>query len=71
VQFATPSVTTVDLSGQWRIRKDLRLNVGIFNLTDKKYWNWSDVRGLSASSPVVDAWTQPGRYVRVSLAADF
>jgi hemoglobin/transferrin/lactoferrin receptor protein len=71
VQFATPAVTTLDVSAQWRIRRDLRLNVGIFNLTDKKYWNWSDVRGLSASSAVVDAWTQPGRYARVSLVADF
>lgn len=71
VQFATPAATTLDLSGQWRIHKDLRLNVGIFNLTDKKYWNWADVRGLSATSTVADAWTQPGRYVRVSLVADF
>jgi hemoglobin/transferrin/lactoferrin receptor protein len=70
-QFATAAATTLDLSGQWRIRKDLRLNVGLFNLTNKKYWNWADVRGLSASSQVVDAYTQPGRYLRVSLVADF
>jgi hemoglobin/transferrin/lactoferrin receptor protein len=70
-QFVTAAATTLDLSGQWRIRKDLRLNVGLFNLTNKKYWNWADVRGLSTSSPVVDAYTQPGRYLRVSLVADF
>lgn len=70
-QFATPAATTLDLSGQWRIRGDLRLTAGIFNLTDRKYWNWSDVRGLAASSTVLDAYTQPGRYLRVSLAADF
>lgn len=71
VQFATPEATTLDLSGQWRIRKDLRLNLGLFNLTDRKYWNWSDVRGLAANSAVTDAYTQPGRYLRVSLVADF
>lgn len=70
-QFATPASTTLDLSGQWRIRRDLRLTAGIFNLTDRKYWNWSDVRGLAANSTVLDAYTQPGRYLRVSLAADF
>ena len=70
-QFTTPSATTLDLSGQWRIRKDLRLTAGIFNLTDRKYWHWSDVRGLAAGSAVADAYTQPGRYVRVSLVADF
>jgi len=70
-QFVTPSATTLDLSGQWRIRKDLRLNAGIYNLTDKKYWNWSDVRGVASTSNVLDAYTQPGRNVRVSLVADF
>lgn len=70
-QFATPSYTRLDLSGQWRIRKDLRLTAGIFNLTDRKYWNWADVRGLSSASNVVDAYSQPGRHVRVSMVADF
>lgn len=70
-QFATPSATTLDLSGQWRIRRDLRLNAGVYNLTDRKYWNWADVQGLSSASTVLDAYTQPGRYVRVSLVADF
>ncbi|XAH25190.1 TonB-dependent hemoglobin/transferrin/lactoferrin family receptor [Xylophilus sp. GW821-FHT01B05] len=70
-QFATPSATLLDLSGQWRIRKDLRLTAGIYNLTDKKYWNWTNVNGLAATSTVLDAYTQPGRYARVSLVADF
>ncbi len=70
-QFTTPAATTLDVSAQWRIRPDLRLNAGIYNLTDKKYWNWSDVRGLAATSTVADAYTQPGRYLRVSLVADF
>nr|WP_279343665.1 TonB-dependent hemoglobin/transferrin/lactoferrin family receptor [Variovorax terrae] len=70
-QFTVPAATTLDLSGQWRIRRDLRLNAGIRNLTNKKYWNWSDVRGLSAASTVTDAYTQPGRYLSVSLVADF
>ncbi|WP_198972208.1 TonB-dependent hemoglobin/transferrin/lactoferrin family receptor [Xylophilus sp. ASV27] len=70
-QFATPSATLLDLSGQWRIRKDLRLTAGIYNLTDKKYWNWTNVIGVASTSPVLDAYTQPGRYARVSLVADF
>lgn len=70
-QFATPSATTFDLTGQWRIRPGVRLAAGLYNLTDRKVWHWSDVRGLSAASPVLDAYTQPGRHLRVSLAADF
>ena len=72
-QFVVPAATTLDLSGQWRVRKDLRLNFAINNLTDRKYWNWSDVQGLSANATplVVDAYTQPGRHINLSLVADF
>jgi hemoglobin/transferrin/lactoferrin receptor protein len=49
----------------------LRLTAGVYNLTDEKYWNWSDVRGVAATSAVLDAYTQPGRSVRVSMTADF
>lgn len=71
VQFLSPSATTLDINAQWRIRRDLRLNLALINLTDKKYWMWSDVRGLTATSPVIDAYTQPGRSFNVSLVADF
>lgn len=73
-QFLTPAATVFDLTGQWRIRRDLRLNAGVYNLTDKKYFRWTDVRGQSAVLPgvaTIDAYSQPGRYVRVSLVGDF
>ena len=69
--WLSPSATVVDLSAQWRIRPGTRLNVGVYNLTDKKYWRWSDVRGMAASSAVIDAYTQPGRSAKVSLVAEF
>jgi hemoglobin/transferrin/lactoferrin receptor protein len=69
--FLSPSATIVDLSGQWRIKKDLRLTAGVYNLTDKKYWQWSSVVGQAANSTTIDAYTQPGRNYRVSLVADF
>jgi hemoglobin/transferrin/lactoferrin receptor protein len=75
-QFLIPSATTLDVHGQWRLQKDVRLNFGITNLTNQKYWNWSDVQGLAANVPapllpVVDAYTQPGRHVNVSLVMAF
>lgn len=69
--WLSPSATVLDLSAQWRIRPGTRLNVGLYNLTDKKYWRWADVRSLSASSQIADAYSQPGRHVRVSLVQDF
>ncbi len=70
-QFQTPAATTFDVSAQWRIRKDLRLNASVTNLTNKRYWMWSDVRGLTSTSTIRDAYTQPGRSFNVSLVADF
>ena len=70
-QITTPAATTLDVLGQWRITPSTRLNVGLYNLTNRTYWLWSDVRGLDAATPVADAYTQPGRHLNVSLVFDF
>ena len=70
-QFATPAATTLDVGAQWRITKTVRLNLALNNLTNRKYWLWPDVYAQPAGSPTIDAYTQPGRYARVSLVADF
>lgn len=69
--WLSPSATVLDLSAQWRIRPGTRLNVGIYNLSDKKHWRWADVRSLTASTQIADAYSQSGRNVRVSLVQDF
>ncbi len=68
-----PAVTTLDLGGQVRLRKDIRLTANLVNLTNAKYWLWSDVQGLSTANAVTqaDAYTQPGRHLNVSLIVDF
>ncbi|MBK9573715.1 MAG: TonB-dependent hemoglobin/transferrin/lactoferrin family receptor [Rhodoferax sp.] len=76
LQFLIPAATTLDLRGQWRFNKTMRLNIAALNLTDKKYWNWSDVQGLASNPtppllPVVDAYTQAGRHFSASLVAEF
>lgn len=70
-QFTIPAAAIFDVSAQWRLRPDLRLNAGVANLGNKKYWNWSDVQGLAANSAVTDAYTQSGRHYSMSLVLDF
>ncbi|MNF94618.1 putative hemoglobin and hemoglobin-haptoglobin-binding protein 2 precursor [compost metagenome] len=50
---------------------------GVYNLTDKKYWLWDDVRGYdsvgeaSVTQPAnLDRLTQPGRNFAVNLIWD-
>jgi hemoglobin/transferrin/lactoferrin receptor protein len=69
--FVPPSFTLVDVTAFARVADRVTLRAGVFNLTDEKYWWWSDVRGLSATAVSRDAYTQPGRNVSVSLAIDF
>lgn len=61
----------VDATAFVRIARNFKLRAGIFNITDKKYWVWSSVRGLAATSPIIDAFTQPGRNASVSLSISF
>ena len=70
-QFTTPSATTLDLYFQWRLQKNMRLNVALVNVTNRKYWMWSDVQGLAATSAVADAYTQAGRHLNLALVAEF
>jgi hemoglobin/transferrin/lactoferrin receptor protein len=69
--FVPPSFTVVDLTAYWNITGAATLRVGAFNLGDEKYWWWSDVRGVSATSLVTDAYTQPGTNYSVSVSYKF
>lgn len=70
-QFAPPSSTTLDLRASWQVSKATRLSAAIHNVTDRKYWEWTNVVGVAANSPVLDAYTAPGRSFSVALVTDF
>jgi len=43
------------------------VRAGLHNLTDRTYWNWSDVRGLTPTDPILPYLAQAGRTASVSL----
>jgi hemoglobin/transferrin/lactoferrin receptor protein len=69
--FSPGSFVVLDTVGWWKVTGSTTLRAGLFNLTDEKYWWWSDVRGIAASASFVDAYSQPGRNVSVSLTMKF
>ncbi len=69
--YSPPSSFVVDVRSGYRFNKHVSAYLGIHNLFDRKYWNWSDVRGITADSKVLDAYTSPGRSVSVSMKVDF
>ncbi|GGJ58163.1 TonB-dependent hemoglobin/transferrin/lactoferrin family receptor [Sphingopyxis bauzanensis] len=69
--FRPDAFTILDATAFARIVDGLTLRAGVFNILDKKYAWWSDVRGLASTSTVTDAYTQPGRNASVSLSFRF
>ncbi|WP_252178093.1 TonB-dependent hemoglobin/transferrin/lactoferrin family receptor [Endozoicomonas sp. 4G] len=66
-QFATPGYGIVDMTAYYKPIKDVTLTAGMFNITDKKYWKWDDVRGLPTTYEGLNRYTQPGRNFAVSV----
>lgn len=56
-----------DLFYMQELGRQFAFRAGLMNLTDRTYWNWSDVRGLGLNDPVIPYLAQPGRSVSVSL----
>lgn len=81
-QFASPGFGILDLTGYYQITDDLTVTAGIYNLTDKKYWLWDDVRGYASvgesglgeaavTAPAnLERLTQPGRNFAINLVWD-
>ena len=58
---------TVDVLGGWKLRDDVHVQAAVFNLLDRRYVEWSDIRGRAANDPSLDLYTRPGRSVTVSV----
>lgn len=69
--FEPDGYMVFDLTAGFAPNPDVRVNVGLFNLTDKTYWRWGSVRGRPEGDPLIDLLAAPGRYgamsVRVNL----
>lgn len=70
-QFAPEAYQIVDVVSFVSLTEALKLRVGLLNLADAKYFEWSNVRGLPAGDPVIDRYSSPGRSVITSLAYDW
>ena len=71
--FVRPDASTIlDLTAFYAVTDALKLRAGLFNLTDERYAQWSDVRGLSVNDAgIFDAFTRPGRNLSLSASYRF
>ena len=66
--FLSAGYGVVDITAYQQISKNLRLDAGIFNITDKQYWEWETARLLTADDRIN---SEAARSVRVGLTLDF
>lgn len=71
-RFAVPAATVMDLTGYWNLGRHAALTLGVYNLADKKYWDYASARGLAApataaASADIERMARPGRYVAATF----
>jgi len=71
-RWRIPGAAVADLTAYWRLGQHARLNLGLYNLGDKRYWDYASSRALPAGTTTaamadIERSTRPGR----SMAATF
>lgn len=61
---------TLDLVAEYKPMKNVRINGGIYNLLDKKYWNWNNRMGQT-NRFAVERGTEPGINAGISVTINF
>lgn len=69
--FRPAPYAILDATADVRLFDRFILRAGLFNIFDKAYVEYADIRGLASTSLIADAFTQPGRNLSVSLSARF
>ncbi len=65
--FKPAGYGVIDLLVTQKLGERTSIRAGLYNLADRTYWNWSDVRGLSSDDPIIPSLAQAGRSASVSL----
>ena len=60
-----------DFINNFKVNERLDFDLGIYNLTDKRYFNYSTVKGRDASDVDVNRYSEPGRSVKAGFNFSF
>ncbi len=69
--FKPPAYEVFDLYVARRVGDRLTVRAGVRNLTNRKYWVWSDVRGLGTNDPSIPFLARPGRSLTLGLGMNW
>jgi hemoglobin/transferrin/lactoferrin receptor protein len=71
-----PGYVLLDVAGYFNLTPNIKLNAGLYNLTNRQYWDYSSAKNIFAdgSSQYLSnraLGTMPGRYAQIALSIDF
>jgi len=69
--FKPPGNAVFDFYFSQKLGEQLTARLGLLNLTDKTYWRWTDVRGLSPTDPTIPYLAQSGRSISFNLTMNW
>ena len=61
------SYSVLDLTSVFNVNERLSVDVGIFNLNDTRYFNYSTVKSEKSSSADVNRFSEPGRNIKAGF----
>jgi hemoglobin/transferrin/lactoferrin receptor protein len=70
-QFVPGSYYSLDLIAYANVTKYVTANIGIYNLTDQRYFVWQDVIGLPETRADIGRFAQPGAHVQAGVTIRF
>ena len=65
--FKPPGYAVFDLFLTQQLGANATVRAGLYNLTDRTYWHWSDVRGLAPDDPILPYLSRAGRSASLSF----
>ena len=69
--FEPDGYVALDVLATLEPLRNVRIDLGVFNLLDETYWQWSAVRNRPADDPMIGALSAPGRYGSVTVHVAF
>ncbi len=69
--FAPPGYVRFDLYAWFEPWQGVRINAGLLNLADRRYWDWAGVRGVGVDDDSVGFYTRSGRSAAVNVVLEW
>ncbi|WP_394166846.1 TonB-dependent hemoglobin/transferrin/lactoferrin family receptor [Neptunomonas phycophila] len=69
--FRPAGYGVIDLAGYYQWTPSVRIDAGVYNLSDKTYWQWDTARDHTQSTSGLERFAESGRHLRLGLTYNF